>query len=324
MILTEYLSDALKAASGRHFHEGHKKDFREGPGRIEYAFGGHQVMISESVYKRYIPEVDAPEGAYSSSAVWFIFAGNKLLVKLAGEKAVLPKFEKPLDSGLEIVHSQYLGTLEGERCFSGVAADETTVPEGMEYRDLRSLYGILEDDEFLLAGRAVQIAAWDSTNLYCSRCGLPVETVPGERAKKCPKCGLMKYPQICPAIIVAITKDSKILLAHNRNFKSGLYSIIAGFLEPGETFEECVHREVAEEVGIRVRNIKYFKSQPWPFPNSLMVGFTAEYDGGELHPDGVEIKDAGWYGADELPMLPLPSSYSVARQLIDWFSAQYA
>lgn len=274
-------------------------------------------MVKDSVYKRYIPAIEAPEGVDSSKAVWFIFAGNKLLVKFEEDKAVPPEFVKPADMGLEILRSQYLGTIEGEHCYSGEAANEKVVPEGMEYRELRSLYGVMEEDVFLLAGRAIQIVAWDSMNLYCSRCGTSVELIPGERAKKCPKCGLVKYTQICPAAIVAIIKDSKILLAHSKNFKPGLYGVISGFVEAGETFEECIKREAMEEVGIKVKNIKYFKSQPWPFPNSLMVAFTAEYEEGELRPDGVEIEDAGWYGTDELPMIP--SNYSVARQLIDWF-----
>lgn len=279
-----------------------------------------ELFIMDSIYKRYIPAVDAPEGSDSSEAIWFIFAGNKLLVKLDGEKAALPRFVNPAASGIGIIRSQYLGTLGGVHCYSGEASDGSFAPAGMEFRELRPLFGVLEDDEFLLAGRAIQIVAWDSANRYCSRCGSPVGSLPGERAKKCPECGLVKYPQICPAIIVAVIKDSKILLAHSRNFKPGYYGVISGFVEPGETFEECVRREVMEEVAITVKNIKYFKSQPWPFPNSLMVAFTAEYAGGELRPDGVEILDAGWYGEGEFPAVP--ANYSVARQLIDWFCEQ--
>lgn len=279
-------------------------------------------MIKDSVYKKYIPAIEAPEGAAGCEAVWFVFAGNRMLVRVGEDKVTPPRFVRPADAGLGIARSQYLGTLGGIPAYSGEVPDEKIVPPGMEYRELRSLYGAMEDDEFLLAGKAIQIAAWDSTNQYCSRCGTAVEDTPGERAKKCPKCGLVKYPQICPAVIVAIIKDSKILLAHSRNFKPGLYGVISGFVEPGETFEECVKREAMEEVNITVKNIKYFRSQPWPFPNSLMVAFTAEYEAGELAPDGVEIEDAGWYGADNLPMVP--TNYSVARQLINWFLEQYA
>lgn len=278
-------------------------------------------MIKDSIYKRYIPAVDAPEGAEGQEALWFVFSAGKMLVKPEGERAVPPRFTRPSDIGLEMARNQYLGTIDGVHSFSAEAAQGAAAPQGMEFRDLRSLYGVLEDDLFLVAGRAVQMAAWDSSNLFCSRCGKPVEKIPGEIAKRCPVCGLVKYPQICPAVIVAVTRDSKILLAHNKNFKSGLYGVISGFVEPGETFEECVKREAMEEVGISVKNIRYFRSQPWPFPNSMMVAFTAEYESGELRPDGTEIEDAGWYGADWLPAVP--SNFSVARQLIEWFKGQH-
>jgi NAD+ diphosphatase len=143
----------------------------------------------------------------------------------------------------------------------------------------------------------------------------------GERAKVCPKCGYLAYPRIAPAIIVAILNGDKILLAHNRNFRNNIYSLIAGYVEPGETFEQCVAREVGEEVGIRVKNIKYFGSQPWPFPYSIMVAFTAEYDGGEITPDGFEIVDAGWYSHDNLPFIPAKGS--VARKLIDLYIEKF-
>jgi NAD+ diphosphatase len=128
------------------------------------------------------------------------------------------------------------------------------------------------------------------------------------------------YPRISPAIIVAVTRDDEILLAHNNNFKQNRYSVIAGFVEPGETFEDCVKREVMEEVNVKVKNIKYFSSQPWPFPDSLMIAFTAEYDEGEIRPDGIEIGDAGWYKRDNLP--EVPTNTSVAGRLIQWFLNQ--
>jgi NAD+ diphosphatase len=139
----------------------------------------------------------------------------------------------------------------------------------------------------------------------------------GERAKRCPECGFISYPVICPAVITAIIKDRKILLAHNRSFKGNMYSLIAGFVEAGETLEECVKREIMEEVGLQVKNVKYLGSQPWPFPNSLMIGFTAEYESGEIAVDGVEISDAKWFDIDNLP--ELPSEISIARKIINWY-----
>jgi NAD+ diphosphatase len=159
--------------------------------------------------------------------------------------------------------------------------------------------------------------SWDQTHQYCGRCGTRTETLNGERSKKCPACGLLNYPRITPASITAVFKDNKILLTHNVAFRRNIHSLVAGFMEPGETLEECIHREIMEEVGLKVKNIKYFGSQPWPFPNSLMIGFTAEYDSGEIAVDGKEISEAAWYDADNLP--ELPSKMSIARQIIDWF-----
>lgn len=138
-----------------------------------------------------------------------------------------------------------------------------------------------------------------------------------ERAKVCPSCGFVNYPRISPAMIVAVTRGREILLAKGSRFQGGFYSVLAGFVEPGETFEECVEREIKEEVGLKVKNINYFGSQPWPFPDSLMVGFTAEYAGGDITIDNKEILDAGWYTAEGLPLIP--GNGSIARRLIDWY-----
>ena len=127
----------------------------------------------------------------------------------------------------------------------------------------------------------------------------------------------MSFPRLSPAVITAVLKDDKILLSHYAAFRGNMHTIIAGFVEPGETLEECIKREILEEVGVRVRNIKYFGSQPWPFPNSLMIGFTAEYESGEISVDGTEISEAGWYGADNLP--EIPPEVSIEREIIDWF-----
>ena len=143
----------------------------------------------------------------------------------------------------------------------------------------------------------------------------------GERAKKCPKCGLSNYPRISPAIIVAVIRDGQLLLAHNNQFTKDLYSVVSGFLEVGETFEECVVREVKEETGITVKNINYFGNQPWPFPNSIMIGFTAEYAGGEIQVDGKEIGNANWFSSTEMPLIP--NGLSIAKKLIDWFVDNY-
>lgn len=168
-----------------------------------------------------------------------------------------------------------------------------------------------------MAGRALQIVSWDQTHQYCGKCGNKTETLKEERAKKCPICGFISYPRLSPAVIVAVVKDNKILLAHYAASRGSVHTIIAGFVEPGETLEECLKREIMEEVGISVKNIRYSGSQPWPFSNSLMIGFTAEYESGEISVDGKEISEAAWYGAHNLP--ELPHRMSIAREIIEWY-----
>jgi NAD+ diphosphatase len=187
--------------------------------------------------------------------------------------------------------------------------------------ELRPLFGALRDTLYAIAGRAFQIMDWDRTHQFCGRCGTPTETKIGERAKSCPRCGLFNFPRVAPAIIVAVVRDRRILLARAKRFPTTMYSVIAGFVEPGESLEECAHREIREETGIGVRNLRYFGSQSWPFPHSLMVAFTAEYAEGEIEIDGTEVVDAGWYGPQELPRIP--DRVSIARRLIDWFVASH-
>jgi len=165
----------------------------------------------------------------------------------------------------------------------------------------------------------VQIVTWDRTHQYCGQCATPTDTLPQERARRCPACGLTSYPRLSPAVIIAIVRrdehGDRILLARNHRFPPGRYSVVAGFVEPGETLEQALAREAAEEVGVRLRAPRYFASQPWPFPHSLMIAFTAEYAGGELRCEDAEIAEARWFPADALPALP--PSVSIARRLID-------
>jgi NAD+ diphosphatase len=194
----------------------------------------------------------------------------------------------------------------------------------LQFAGLRQLFNRLPTNQLWLAGRAVQIIDWDRTHQFCSRCANPNEILAHERAKKCPNCGLTTYPRISPAIIVRVDRIidgvPHLLLARNGRWRRGWYSVLAGFVEPGETLEDCVHREVFEEVGLRLKNVRYFGSQPWPFPNSLMVGFTAEYASGEIVLEEEEIEDAHWFTAETLPNLP--SSMSIARRLVDAFVAE--
>jgi NAD+ diphosphatase len=270
----------------------------------------------ESIYKHYKPAVTSPSRD-NRQGYWFVFCLNKLLVTVDTDKVYIPYSKSLAELNITPVRIQYLGTLQGSPCYSAEIAQETAALEGMSFRDLRSLYGTLDEDIFLLAGKALQIISWDQTHQYCGRCGLKAESLEGERAKICPGCGLISYPRITPAAITAVLKGNKILLTHNTAFMVNIHSLIAGFVEPGETLEECIYREIFEEVGLKVKNIKYFGSQPWPFPNSLMIGFIAEYESGEISVDGKEISEADWFDANNLP--ELPGKMSIARKMIDWF-----
>jgi NAD+ diphosphatase len=219
--------------------------------------------------------------------------------------------------GLTPLSEHYMGRLDHQPCYAVEVAEGTIPPAGMTFEGLRQVYGRLDEDLFWVAARAVQIVDWDKTHQHCGRCGTPLRTKTTERAKECPQCGQLHFPRLAPAIIVLVERGDQLLLARSRHFMPGMYSVLAGFVEPGESLEEAVVREVKEEVGIDVKDIRYFSSQPWPFPHSLMIGFTATYDGGEISLNDEEIEDAGWFTVDNLPRIP--GKISIARKLIDWF-----
>lgn len=170
--------------------------------------------------------------------------------------------------------------------------------------------------------RAFHLARWAHRTQFCGACGAPTVWIDGETARVCRECGESFYPQIAPAVIVAVTSGDRLLLAHGSRHPEGMMSVLAGFMEPGETIEATVTREIEEEAGIRVTNVTYFSSQPWAFPDSLMIACTAESAGGELVPEEGEIEDLGWYGPHELPSV-LPGFHSIARRLIEWFVVTY-
>lgn len=266
----------------------------------------------------YIPSVVAPEQLHQP-AWWFFYRGSRLLVTDDSETARLPLLIDPAELGLTPLRRQYLGTLNSSHCFSAEIDDGTEAPDGWSFQGLRSLFNRLPEEFFWVAGAAIQIVDWDRTHQFCGRCATETEDRSHERAKECPNCGLLSYPRISPAIITLVQRDDKILLARAHRFPPGRYSVLAGFVEPGESLEEAVRREVREEVGIEVDTIRYFGSQPWPFPNSLMIAFTCRHAGGEIVLEEEEMADAGWYSTNNLP--PIPPKISIARQLIDWFIA---
>jgi len=263
-------------------------------------------------------------------AYWFIFDRGRLLVNTAGtenpdntddavNRRSIPFIEDMGKLRPLLLDVHYLGLIDGKESYFaelGANMDENVrALSGFARMELKMLFGSLEDDWFRLANRAFHLLSWVKKNRFCGVCGGELSMSEDEVAFKCDKCGNIIYPRISPAVIVAITRGEEILLAHSARFANGMYSVIAGFVEAGETLEECVEREIGEEVGIQVRNIRYFCSQPWPYPDSLMVAFTAEYESGEIRIDNKEITDADWYTADRLPGLPL--KVSVARKLID-------
>ena len=215
-----------------------------------------------------------------------------------------------------------LGVLDGMACWAvdvdvdGDGRPDVVHPDVADgLLPLMGLYGRVDDLRWTLAGRAVQLVEWDRTTRFCGRCAAATEPAPGERARRCPACGLLAFPRLAPAVITLIQRGDEALLARGRAFPIPMYSCIAGFVEPGETLEEAVRREVYEEVGVELGEVRYASSQPWPFPHSLMIGFEAQWASGAIRIDEDEIVDAAWFRADDLPTIP--PGLSIARQLID-------
>jgi len=210
--------------------------------------------------------------------------------------------------------THFIGNLDGAElwCVDVPAGDD---PSDGAAVDLYSYFGRASEAEWIAAGRAVQIAEWSRTHRFCGRCGTANEAQPHERAMRCPACGLLAYPRLAPAVITLVTRGDEALLAQGVQFRGPMYSCLAGFVEPGESLEDAVRREVAEEVGVTVGAARYWGSQPWPFPHSLMVGFRAVWESGEIVCDPDEIVDAHWFRRAALPTVP--PRISIARKLID-------
>lgn len=207
-----------------------------------------------------------------------------------------------------------IGTLSAQPCVAQWWAAATEIPPGLKAVGLRDVFSLVPFEIWSIAARARQMLRWDLASRFCGSCGTATLPLEGEPAKDCPNCGARDYPRISPAVMALVRKGDKLLLARSPHFRAGMYSALAGFVEAGETVEDCLHREVFEESGIRIKNLRWFASQPWPFPYSLMLAFHADYADGEITPQPGEIEDAGWFGIDELPDLPSP--VSIASRLI--------
>ena len=249
----------------------------------------------------------------NESSYWLLRYENQLLTAI--DKAggnIFPRgraedFGSPRDALL-------VGEWHGMRCY---AAELDRLPENVsgELMPVRSLFSLAGAEAIHLAGRATQLLDWQKNHRYCGKCGASTTVKSGQFAMLCPACGLVAYPRISPAVMVLISRGDELLLARSPRFRPGVFSALAGFVEAGETLEQCASREIFEEVGITITNLRYFSSQSWPFPDSLMAAFFADYAGGIIKPDPLEIEDANWFSRSALP--PLPEPVSLARQLID-------
>ncbi len=250
---------------------------------------------------------------------WFVVHAKGLVVRRVGERILLPDEGEMAALGIDARAGHRVGGLGGGDAF---AAPIDMLPEGHPYETigLRALAALFDAETFGLAGKAMHVVDWATTSRFCGRCGTATIPSDKDRSMTCPACGLATYPRIAPAIIVLVRNGEKALLARNARSPAAFYSTLAGFSEIGESLEETLAREVREEVGIEVTDIRYFGSQPWPFPHSLMIGFTAHWAGGEIRVDGEEIADAQWFSADALPTIPPP--ISIARWLIDAWVAE--
>lgn len=284
--------------------------------------------------------VQGPPGTGDGSAKpwetpghWFVFRGDQLLVEIGPPSpdppddpriasrpswARLPLQKNNIDhnrlrSGA--LRTLYLGRLGGIDCWGAEVSGDAPPPAGASWAGLRTLFSVLPDAQFAVAGRALQLLDWDRSHQFCGRCGTRTDAKPEERARICPACRLAAYPRIAPAVMALVRRERQLLLGRSPHFPARMYSALAGFVEPGETLEQCVAREVEEEVGIRVSRIRYFASQPWPFPHSLMIAFVCDWESGEIRPQAGEIEAADWFEVLQLPKLP--SKISIARRLID-------
>ena len=254
----------------------------------------------------------------TSESKYFVINSHQIL-SFKNENFLRPLNSDELNwSGLVVKRKHFLGHLNNESCFVVSTEGECSL-EQAHFSDLRSMLGRIPDDLFSVISRAIQIQHWFDAHKFCGYCGNELKEDSNERAMICNNCNAPPaYPKIAPCVITLIHRDDEILLAHNVNFPDNFFSTLAGFIEPGESVESALEREVLEEVGIEVKNIKYFGSQSWPFPSQLMLGYFAEYSSGEVKPDLEEIDEAAWFKLNNLPNTP-PSNISISGKLIEHY-----
>ena len=260
------------------------------------------------------PPLASPQDFISSlhppdtkEGLWFIFSKDSLLISEQSQNL-------PSHPNFELQRTLYLGTLRGTHIFTGEVEEESNIPSGWQWNHLKSLYSALNEETFAIAGKALQLIHWDRTTQFCGHCGNPTYHRQHERCRECKTCKQLFYPKLTPVVMALIKKDDKILLARSPHFPGRSYSVLAGFVDPGETLEQCIEREIYEEVGIKIKNIQYSQSQPWPFSHSLIIGFTCEWLEGEIQIDPLEIEAADWFHTTNMP--ELPPKWSLAYILI--------
>jgi NAD+ diphosphatase len=270
--------------------------------------------------ERFVPGVAAP-ALTGECARYFAFLDRHLLVqRQADGSTTVPALRDFGQLGLPARSQHYLGwSAHHGHCHAVEVEPGAQAPPGMEFVGLRQLFGVLDDDLAAVGGRGVQIVDWWRDHQFCGRCGGRTEALSGERARVCSACRVQYFPRLAPAVIVLIHRGEQFLLARNHHFPPKRYSIIAGFVEPGESLEDAVHREIREEVDLQVTDVRYFGSQPWPFPHSLMLGFTAAYADGQIRLADGELADAGWYTRDRQQLPDLPDGASISRRLIEHY-----
>lgn len=269
--------------------------------------------------RTYPPAEPAP-----GQALWLPFRGSDLMVKILDENKVALGEGDPAQMIALLqptTEPLYIGTLDGVPCLTVEVGQDSPIPEGWKALGIRGLWGQLDEAAYGLAGYALQMLYWQRTSRFCPACGNTTEIVKGDWGKRCTNCGHTAYPHVTPAVLALVHDGGdRILLTHKPGWGK-MYSLIAGFVEPGESLEECLHREVLEEVGMTLTEPIYRGSQPWPFPHQIMVGFWAQYSDGEIKLDEAELDDAIWYHVDALP--PMPPKLSLSRQLIDsWIATR--
>jgi NAD+ diphosphatase len=261
-----------------------------------------------------------PEPERIPDTAWWVLVREEEVALRPGTCPAAVVLASPAKDKIPLQDHIYLGLRGAVPCYAGILSPGSPAPEDWQFVCVRDLFVMIPEEELAIAALAVRIVRFDRTTGFCSQCGAVTRPSVSERARYCPSCSQVFYPRVSPAVIVLVQRDDRILLTRLPRFPPGMFGLVAGFVEPGENLEHALVREVHEETGISIKNIRYFGSEPWPFPDSLMIGFIADYGGGELKIDHHEIESAFWFDREHLPRIP--EKLSISRTLINWWIAK--